>query len=96
MLGLFLLSLIARKATKPAAALGVIIGLLVITWMTFSDVKFLNDTLGIPYKLPATLRSPFHTHMTIVVGTLTIFFVGLIASNFFGGKSDNSPADSAA
>ncbi len=82
MLGLFLLSLIARKATKPAAATGVVIGLLVITWMTFSDVKFLNETLGIPYQLPENLRSPLHAHMTIVVGTLTIFFVGLIASKF--------------
>ncbi|QDT51874.1 Sodium/glucose cotransporter [Symmachiella dynata] len=89
MLGLFLLSLIARNATKPAAALAVIIGLLVITWMTFSDVKFLHDTLGIAYELPEKIRSPFHTHMTIVVGTLTIFFVGLIASGFTSGKPED-------
>lgn len=91
MLGLFLLSLIARKANKPSAALAVLIGLLVITWMTFSDVKFLKETLGIPFELPPHLRSPFHTHMTIVVGTLTIFFVGLILSQFIGNKSDTVP-----
>ena len=90
MLRLFLLSLVARKANKPSAALAVVIGLLVITWMTFSDVKFLKETLGIPYELPEALRSPFHTHMTIVVGTLTIFFVGLIISQFIGSNSDNS------
>ena len=85
MLGLFLLSMVARKATSPTAALGVIIGLLVITWMTFSDTEFMQDTLGLPFAIPEHLRSPLHTHMTIVVGTLTIFFVGLIASQFFGG-----------
>ncbi|QDU47574.1 Sodium/glucose cotransporter [Symmachiella dynata] len=93
MLGLFLLSLIARNATKPAAATGVVIGLLVIMWMTFSDVKFLRETLGIPYSLPEGLRSPFHGHMTIVVGTLTIFLVGLIISQFVGGKTDDAASN---
>ncbi len=89
MLGLFLLSLIARHATKPAAATGVVIGLLVISWMTFSDVKFLRDTLGLSISIPEQLRSPLHGHMTIVVGTLTIFFVGLIASSIFGNNSES-------
>lgn len=88
MLGLFLLSMIARKARRPAAMTGVIIGLLVITWMTVSDTKFLNETLKIPYSLPENLRSPLHSNMIIVVGTLTIFFVGLIASQLFGNGSN--------
>jgi solute:Na+ symporter, SSS family len=71
MLGLFLLGLIARRAGNAAAATGVTIGILVIVWMTFSP--------GLK-SLPAALRSPLHTNMTIVVGTLTIFLVGLLMS----------------
>jgi SSS family solute:Na+ symporter len=68
MLGLFLLGLISKKAQRPAAVTGVVVGILVILWMTLS-----------PY-LPATsiLRSPFHSNMIIVIGTLTIFLVGTL------------------
>jgi SSS family solute:Na+ symporter len=65
MLGLFLLGLIARKADNAAALTGVAIGVLVICWMTVAD------------GLPEYLRSPFHANMVIVIGTLTIFLVGL-------------------
>ena len=71
MLGLFLLGMIARRAGSAAAAIGVTIGVLVIFWMSLSK------------KLPAELdwlRNPLHAHMTVVVGTLTIFLVGLIVS----------------
>jgi hypothetical protein len=40
----------------------------VICWMTF------------PYHLPEALRSPFHAHMITVIGTLTIFGVGVACS----------------
>ena len=65
MLGLFLLGLISRKADNAAALTGVAIGVLVICWMTFAD------------SFPEYLRSPLHTNMIIVIGTLTIFLVGL-------------------
>jgi len=65
MLGLFLLGLIARKADNAAALTGVAIGVLEICWMTVAD------------GLPEYLRSPFHANMVIVIGTLTIFLVGL-------------------
>jgi SSS family solute:Na+ symporter len=77
MLGLFLLGLISRRAGSPAAATGVALGLLAIFWMTFSPAS----------RLPEFLRSPFHSNMIIVVGTLTIFFVGLMASRLFAGAS---------
>lgn len=73
MLGLFLLGLIARRAGNAAAATGVAIGVLVIVWMTFSP-----RWLG----LPEYLRSPFHSFMIIVVGTLAILLVGLLVSRF--------------
>ena len=68
MLGLFLLGIVARRAQGGVAMLSVMIGVLVIGWMTFSP---LID------QLPVFLRNPLHANMTIVVGTLTIFFVGV-------------------
>jgi SSS family solute:Na+ symporter len=69
MLGLFLLGLISRRATSHEAITAVIIGLIVVIWMSFSD------RLTGEY---ARLRSPLHKNMIIVVATLTIFLVGLL------------------
>ena len=81
MLGLFLLGMISKSARKPAALTGVLTGLAVIVWMTLSP------------RLPETslLRSPFHANMIIVVGTLTIFLVGILTSNR-GGQASLSKA----
>ena len=69
-LGLFLLGLVSRRADRAAAATGVILGVLVIVWMTLPKL----------IDVPEPLRNPLHTHMTIVVATLTIFLVGLAAT----------------
>ena len=79
MLGLFLLGFISRRANNPGAVTGATVGLLVILWLTFST--------GLTGDL-AWLRSPFHAHMTSVIGTLSIFLIGLGASQVFGRKSD--------
>ncbi len=68
-LGLFLLGLIVKKAKNAAAATAVAIGVLVIFWMSAS-------------WLPENLRPALHSNLTIVLGTLTIFFVGLLISRF--------------
>ena len=65
MLGLFLLGLISRKADNAGALTGVILGVLIICWMTFTDY------------FPEEFRSPFHAHMIIVIGTMTIFLTGI-------------------
>jgi SSS family solute:Na+ symporter len=70
MLGLFLLGLIARKADNASALTGVAIGVLVICWMTFDKAEW----------IPENLRSPFHANMITVIGTLTIFLVGILMS----------------
>jgi SSS family solute:Na+ symporter len=57
---------------------------LVIGWMTFYQVI---------EGQPSFLRNPLHANMTIVIGTLTIFLVGLLASRFFGGSNDARPAN---
>ena len=79
MVGLFLLGLIVRRAGNAAAITAVVIGTLALLWLTFSPQ--LSDDY-------ATLRNPFHGFMTIVLGTLTIFLVGLIVSRFNNRRAD--------
>lgn len=69
MLGLFLLGIISKRTKNAEAFTAVLIGIVVILWMTFSD------RLSGPY---AFLKSPLHKNMVIVVGTLTIFLLGLL------------------
>ena len=71
MLGLFLLSLACKKPNLSGTIIGVIIGLLVIAWMSLSPL--INE--GSPFY---KFRSPFHTYMTIVFGTTAIFLTGFI------------------
>ena len=68
-----------RRATNAGGVTGATVGLLVILWLTFST--------GLTGDLE-WLRSPFHAHMTSVIGTLSIFLIGLGASQVFGRKSD--------
>ena len=78
MLGLFLLGFISRRANNAGAAVGATIGLLVILWMPFTPE--MEGDLG-------WLRSPFHANMITVIGTLSIFLIGLVASRVFGRKN---------
>jgi len=78
MLGLFLLGLISRRAGNPAAVTAVAAGVLVILWMTLTP-----GSAG----WPEALRSPFHSFMTVVVGTLVILLVGLGVSRFSVSQS---------
>jgi SSS family solute:Na+ symporter len=70
MLGLFLLGLISRTADNVAGAIGVTVGVLVISWMTLPKLV----------DLPPWIANPLNANLTIVVGTLTIFLVGLAVS----------------
>ncbi|HRP56255.1 sodium:solute symporter [Agriterribacter sp.] len=69
MLGLFLLGMIAKKARNAEAVTGTVVGILVILWMSLS--KYFPEQWQ-------HLKSPFHVNMIVVVGTLTIFLVGLL------------------
>ena len=71
MLGLFLLALVCRKVSRPAAVIAVILGLMVIAYMS----------------LPV-FGSPFHTYLTIVFGTTTIFLAGFLLTRLFTGKDE--------
>ena len=84
MLGLFLLGRISRRARSPAATTAVISGVLVILWMTLSLSPNWPKALEF-------LRSPMHSFMTIVVGTLVILLVGLLVSRFRGRPVSRTP-----
>jgi SSS family solute:Na+ symporter len=71
MLGLFLLGIISRRAKNPSAVTGVIIGVLLIFWMSLSPT-WTGDL--------SRFQSPFHKFMIIVIGTLAILLVGLLIS----------------
>ncbi|RDC58545.1 sodium:solute symporter [Pedobacter chinensis] len=68
MLGLFLLGIVSRQTKNHEAIIATIIGIVVIIWMTFSSL------LPVEYEV---FRNPLHKNMIIVVGTLTIFLVGI-------------------
>lgn len=77
MLGLFILGIVSKQARNHDAIIATIIGILVIIWMTFSSL------------LPEAyvgFRNPLHQHMIIVVGTLSIFLVGVLLSKFNNKK----------
>lgn len=80
MLGLFLLGLISRKAKNAAAVTGVLIGLLVILWMTFSPGS---------ESIPPGCRSPFHQFLIPVFGTAVIILVGLLAGLLLGAAGQS-------
>ena len=76
MLGLFLLGMISRRAQNPAAATGVILGIGLICWMTFS--KYLTGRWE-------AMRSPFHAFLIPVLGTLAILLIGLLVGSLRKG-----------
>ncbi len=79
MLGLFLLGYLSKSVRNIDAVVGVIIGALLIIWMSLSPIYFTEGNL-------LAFRSPFHSNLTIVFGTLIIFFIGFLMMKFFAGK----------
>lgn len=70
MLGLFLLGIFSKNKNATSAIAGVISGVLVILWLTLSERLFGSDALG----------ASFHTYLTIVFGTITLFLTGFFLS----------------
>ena len=82
MLGLFLLAFISRKVRRIDAAVGLILGVILIIWMSLSPLCFNSENL-------IAFRSPFHSYLTIVFGTTMIFLGGFISLKFFFKKEIN-------
>ena len=79
MLGLFLLGVLSRRAQSFEAATAVVIGVLVITWASLSPAQ------------EAWWANPLHSFMTIIIGTLTIFLVGVVLSRGRGRMEKSYP-----
>ena len=79
MLGLFLLGYLSKKVRNIDAIIGVIVGALIIIWMSLSPIFFTEGNL-------LKFRNPFHTNLTIVFGTLAIFLIGFVMTRFFSKK----------
>lgn len=72
MLGLFLLGVLSRRKNIVGAIAGVIAGLGIILWMTITNLLPSDRAIG----------PEFHTYLTIVFGTITIFLVGFLFTLF--------------
>jgi len=79
MLGLFLLGVLSRRAASGQAIVGMIVGLAVIIWATLSR------------NLEGPLANSLHAFMTTVLGTLTIFVVGVLLSRHRSRKHRADP-----
>lgn len=73
MLGLFLLGCIPAKISRLAAFLGCVAGVLVIGWISLSEM----------WSLPGI---HLHPYLAIVLGTTVIFLVGFLATYLVRGK----------
>ena len=74
MLGLFLLGAFARRSRSREAVIGVILGIAVIAWMSLSSLA----------EDPGRYGNVFHSYLTIVFGTLSIFLAGFLAAYLAG------------
>lgn len=74
MLGLFLLGFVVKRSGRTEAITGVILGVILIIWMSLSPLVFSEG------NMPA-FRSPFHSNLTIVFGTMTIFLAGFLLTS---------------
>ncbi|MCF8381344.1 MAG: sodium:solute symporter [Bacteroidales bacterium] len=84
MLGLFLLGYFSKNSKNIEAVLGVIVGFAVIAWMSLSSMIFKTEEMS-------KFASPFHSYLSIVFGTLAIFFVGFIITNFLFRRKKIKP-----
>ena len=72
MLGLFLLAAFSKIKKSTGVIIGVIAGILIISWLSAGPIIFGQDVPG----------EQLHDYLTIVIGTVTIFLVGFIISLF--------------
>lgn len=79
MLGLFLLAFMAKKAQRIHAMIGVAIGVLTIIWLALTPF-LISENGWFRY------RHPFHSNLTIVIGTTVIFLVGFLLSYWIPKK----------
>lgn len=83
MLGLFLLGYFSKNAKNVHAIAGVVVGILVICWVSLSPAWFTSEGW-------VNFRSPFHTNLAIVLGTTAIFIVGFLLGDVVNRRGKRS------
>jgi SSS family solute:Na+ symporter len=83
MLGLFLLGLISRKARNPHAIISVIVGALLILWLSLSKTGLWPDRIS-------GWANPLHSFMTIILGTSSIVLLGALVGHFADKRTGSS------
>ncbi|PQO40486.1 sodium:solute symporter [Bremerella cremea] len=77
MLGLFLLGFFSKRAGTRSAIVGVVVGIVIIGWLTFSpDLD----------AIPESLSNPLNGLLTIVLGTIAIVVTGTLFSYVTGDR----------
>ncbi|TWU27718.1 sodium:solute symporter [Bythopirellula polymerisocia] len=90
-LGLFLLGIMSRRTGNFAAVVGVVFGFIAILSMSWPQLLEIAKLRGwqvvSQFAVPSLLTMRLHENMTIVVGTLTILFVGILVTRLGGTKN---------
>lgn len=71
MLGLFLLGAFVEKVNQKGAIVGVVLGVLLILWMSLSPLFWTEGPMS-------AYASPFHAYLAIVFGTSVLFITGFM------------------
>jgi SSS family solute:Na+ symporter len=79
MLGLFILGLISRRAKNPHAVISVVLGGMLIMWLSLSKTDWWKASVG-------GAINPLHGFMTIILGTSSIVLIGVLVSRLFGDR----------
>lgn len=103
MTGLFLLGMISRAAKNRAAITGVILGVVVILWLSLPKLTEIGLALPEgtpPYQLALTIKanlgsrmSPLHTSLIPVIGTLVILLTGMAVTAITGRGGPSETVD---
>ncbi len=86
--GVFLLGIFTRKAGSRGTLVGMLAGLILILWMTLGISRGALKEYGLWADWMETTKSPFHSYLINVFGTVTVMSVGLIASLFLPDKKN--------
>jgi solute:Na+ symporter, SSS family len=73
MLGLFLLGAFVEKVSRKGAILGVVLGVILILWMSLSPLFWTDGPMQ-------AYASPFHAYLAIVFGTMVLFVTGFLVT----------------
>ena len=73
MLGLFLLGAFVEKVSRKGAILGVVLGVILILWMSLSPLIWTEGPMQ-------DYASPFHAYLAIVFGTMVLFLTGFLVT----------------